>query len=356
MKHSNEPSSAADLAERLKRRDFLLRASAAVSVVAAGGSIARQRWLESHPPVRWTPQAVRQSTQSRVAIVRQSSYDVTRLETEVQRTLALFDLSVAGKRIALKPNFVEYDPHGVINTSPALVGVVAQAFRRLGAASVVIAEGPGHRRDNAYLLGASGLLDMMRDLKVPYVDLNTDDAVQVAARANYSGLRQLWLPRTIVEADLVVSMPKLKTHHWAGVTLSMKNLFGIMPGAIYGWPKNVLHQHGIEESILDISATLSKPPFTIVDGIVGMEGNGPIQGTAVNSGVLIFGDDPVSVDATAARLMEIDPTKVRYLREAGRFLGNISDARVAQIGEPIRGNSRPFVLMSRAADLRQTGG
>ena len=340
----------------VKRRDFVLRSAAAMSVVAAGGAFWQQRWRRTHPTQLWSPEAVRQPGHSRVAIVRRSGYDVAGLEVEVDRALASFALPVSGKRVVLKPNFVEYDPAGVINTNPALVGVVAQAFRRLGARSVVIAEGPGHRRDNAYLLSASGLLDMMRDLKVPYVDLNTDDVVRVACRSQYSGLGHLWLPRTIVDADLIVSMPKLKTHHWAGVTLSMKNLFGIMPGSVYGWPKNVLHQHGIEESILDISGALARAPFTIVDGIVGMEGNGPIQGTAVNSGLLIFGDDPVAVDATAARLMEVDPAKVRYLREAGRFLGNLDVSRIVQIGELVEGNSRPFTLMARSADLRQTGG
>lgn len=342
--------------DSIKRRDFVLRSTAAVSAAAALGAVGYDRWQRAHPTLPWLPSAERRAAESRVTIVRQSTYDVSRLEVEVDRVLAQFALPVRDKRVVLKPNFVEYDPKGVINTNPALVGVVAQAFRKLGAASVVIAEGPGHRRDNAYLLGASGLLDMMRDIKVPYVDLNTDNVVQVACRSNYSGLGSLWLPRTIVDADLVVSMPKLKTHHWAGVTLSMKNLFGIMPGSVYGWPKNVLHQHGIEESILDISSALPRAPFTIVDGIVGMEGNGPIQGTAVNAGVLIFGDDPVAVDATAARLMQIDPTKVNYLREAGRFLGNIDAARVVQRGESVAENARPFVLLEQRAGLRQAGG
>ena len=72
-------------------------------------------------------------------------------------------------------------------------------------------------------------------------------------------------------------MPKLKTHHWAGVTLSLKNFFGCMPGRVYGWPKNVLHVRGIPESILDINAAV-RPHLAIVDGIVGMEGDGPIMG------------------------------------------------------------------------------
>jgi len=62
------------------------------------------------------------------------------------------------------------------------------------------------------------------------VDLNHDGLIKVSTRANYTGLGHLWLPRTVLEADFIVSMPKVKTHHWAGVTLSMKNLFGIVPG------------------------------------------------------------------------------------------------------------------------------
>jgi uncharacterized protein (DUF362 family) len=106
-----------------------------------------------------------------------------------------------------------------------------------------------------------------------------------------------------------------------------------MPGALYGWPKNVLHYAGIEESILDINASLPVARFNIVDGIVGMEGNGPIQGTPRQAGLLVMGADPVAVDTTATRLMGFDPAKVRYLAEAGRFLGNANAAAVEQRGE-----------------------
>ena len=98
------------------------------------------------------------------------------------------------------------------------------------------------------------------------------------AAGRWSTLGKLHLPRTLLSADFIVSMPKLKTHHWAGVTWPMKNLFGVMPGIVYGWPKNVLHYAGIPQSILDINATV-KPHLAIVDAVVGMEGDGPIMGT-----------------------------------------------------------------------------
>jgi uncharacterized protein (DUF362 family) len=205
----------------------------------------------------------------------------------------------------------------------------------LGAAQVVVAEGPGHRRDNEYLLSASGLYDVIKEHRIRYVDLNTDDVRATPLRSNFTDLKQLYLPETLYNADLLVSMPKLKTHHWAGVTLSLKNMFGVVPGVVYGWPKNILHWQGIHQSILDINSSLPLPQFAIVDGIIGMEGNGPLQGQAKNSGVLIFGDDLVAVDATAARLMTIEPQKISYLAEAGEFLGNLRQEKIQQVGEPI---------------------
>ncbi|MDX1747111.1 MAG: DUF362 domain-containing protein, partial [Halobacteriales archaeon] len=155
----------------------------------------------------------------------------------------------------------------------------------------------------------------------------------------------------------VVSMPKMKTHHWAGITVSMKNLFGIVPGAIYGWPKNLLHWEGIEDSILDINAALRVPRFNIVDGIVGMEGNGPIQGDVVDSGLLVLGADPVAVDATVARLMSIDPTRIDYLARANVFLGNLDEEKIEQLGENPDALRRDFVVLEsfRKAKQRSTG-
>ena len=91
------------------------------------------------------------------------------------------------------------------------------------------------------------------------------------------------MPRILRETEVVVSMPKLKTHHWVGVTMSLKNCFGCMPGRVYGWPKDVFHVRGIPESILDISAAV-RPSLAIVDGIVGMQGDGPIMGDPVQLG------------------------------------------------------------------------
>src|SRR5262249_43693315 len=147
-------------------------------------------------------------------------------------------------------------------------------------------------------------------------------------------LSHLYLSETVAVADIVVSIAKLKTHHWAGVTLSMKNLFGTLPGICYGWPKNLFHEVGISPSILDVCATL-KPHLSIVDGIIGMEGDGPIMGVPRRAGVLIVGNNPVAVDATATRLIGGHPEQIDHLLAAAGVLGPIREEHISQRGDPI---------------------
>jgi uncharacterized protein (DUF362 family) len=191
---------------------------------------------------------------------------------------------------------------------------------------------------------AANLNPHLADRQIRFVDLNRDELVRVKLKANYSGLGGLWLPRTVLDSDFVVSMPKIKTHHWAGVTLSLKNMFGIVPGMKYGWPKNLLHWHGIHESILDICATVPIH-FVIADGITAMEGNGPLQGTARDLGKIVLADDPVAADATCARLMGFDPLRVQHLSDAGRFLGNLKTERITMLGERAEPVTRPFSIL-----------
>jgi uncharacterized protein (DUF362 family) len=325
----------------VKRRQFLVgAAAAAISGTATG--------CRRQPP--WDAAGNRKPAQSRVAILEARNDDI------VYRGLGLFGLPLDGKKVVLKPNLVEYDPEGGINTHPTLIAAAIDAFRRHGAREVVVAEGPGHRRDNEYLLGASGLASVLSEYGVRYVDLNYDDVRAVPLRSHFTSLGHLYLPETVLDADLLVSMPKLKTHHWAGVTLSMKNFFGIIPSAIYGWPKNVLHWEGIHESILDINSAIPVPRFAIVDGIVGMEGNGPIQGERRACGTLVFGDDLVAVDATAARLMTIDPAQISYLREAGEFLGNLAPDDILSLGEDLNRFRQDFTVMKRFQHLKVFSG
>lgn len=263
-----------------------------------------------------------------------------------------------GRRILIKPNLVEpHTGHAHINTHPELVRAAVELFRRMDAAEVAIAEGAGHRRDSLLVLEASGFADVIADDRIPFHDLNTDPVRRVANRGAFTPLKALFLPRRVLETDVLVSLAKMKTHHWAGVTLSMKNLFGMMPGCVYGWPKNVLHHVGIQRAILDINTTMP-PHLSIVDGIIGMEGDGPIMGTPVPSRVLVMGGNAPAVDATCARIMGIDPHKIPYLKAAGRRLGPIDGASIEQRGETIPSVRKDYRLIAEIPaqrDIRWTG-
>jgi len=145
----------------------------------------------------------RRPGRSRVAIVPVGEYS-EKLSELLREGLKLFRLQVARKSILLKPNLVDYIPGAEINTHPLLVTAAVECFRRLGAKRVTVAEGPGHRRDTQLVLRSTGLEQLLRDQQIPFVDLNRDEVIKRPLRADYSGLRHLWLPRTVLEADFIV--------------------------------------------------------------------------------------------------------------------------------------------------------
>jgi len=276
-----------------------------------------------------------QRAQAFVAQVDDYQRDIADAITRGIRELGVSPEELKGKRILLKPNLVETAsgaPH--INTHPLVIRGAVEAFLKLGASMVVVAEGPGHRRDTLAVFEESGLADVLTEDRIPFHDLNYLTGYELPNAGRQSRLKTLTFPALFQEIDWIVSMAKMKTHHWAGATLSMKNLFGVMPGIYYGWPKNVLHQVGIDNSILDINATL-KPHFAIVDGIVGMEGDGPIMGDPKKAGVLVMGRNLAAVDATCCRIMGIDPYQVSYLERADNWLGPIAGTSIEQRGETI---------------------
>jgi uncharacterized protein (DUF362 family) len=293
---------------------------------------------------------VRKPARSRAAILCADSYS-ERLEQDLWKALQLFRLDIRGKSVLLKPNLVDYIPGSHINTDPLLVAASAECFVRLGAASVVVAEGPGHQRDTQLVLSESGFEQQLRHHNLRFVDLNRDELVKTKLRATYTRLNHLWLPRTLIDADFVVSMPKIKTHHWAGATLSMKNMFGVVPGTKYGWPKNLLHWKGIHQAIVDICATVPIH-FVIADGIIAMEGNGPLNGTPRRLNRIVIADDPVAADASCARLMGFDPDRIAHIREAATFIGNSSASAIEQLGEPVTVSDTPFDVVPEFQYLR----
>ncbi len=252
---------------------------------------------------------------------------------------------IKGKKILLKPNLVNPQKHlEHLYTHPLVIRGAVEAFLSMGADEVFVAEASGHGRDSFMDLEESGLADVLYEDRIPFVDLNESSVLRAKNLGQTSQLEYFYFPEEVYKADIVVSMAKMKTHHWAGVTLSMKNMFGVMPGIVYGWPKNLLHRAGIDECIYDINATL-KPSFAIVDGIVGMEGDGPIMGDPVRSNVIIMGLNSTAVDATCARIMGIDPGKIPYLKYASGNIGPIIEKNIEQRGETISEVQKYFRLI-----------
>src|ERR1700729_903868 len=292
-----------------------------------------------------------QGATSRVVIRRAADYEQD-LAAVIYESLRAFDLPVKDKTVLLKPNLVGFDPLCEMNTHPYVIAATRESFLRLGAAQVLIGDGPAMDRDTEAIIESVRLREFTGPLGRTFVDLNLDNVKRVLLSTRASRLKELYLPKTVLGVDFLVSMPKLKTHHWAGVTLSLKNMFGIVPGGCYGWPKNVLHWAGIDNSILDINAA-ARPDFAIVDGIVGMEGNGPIQGTPKPCGVLVLGDDPVAVDATCCRVMGLRPEKVKYLNAAGTLLGHLKVDKIQQLGESIASVRTCFEVLPAFQSLSQ---
>lgn len=239
--------------------------------------------------------------------------------------------AVTARKILVKPNLVDIVDQNPSVTAPPVVAAVVDLLYELGASQVVVGDGPAFRRDAHAIARATGLSELLAQRDTPFIDLNYDDLKPASVKDGwFPGVEHIWLPKTALEADLIVSVPKMKIHHWSGVSLSLKNLLGLFPGSRYGWPKNFMHFHGITSSILGVYKVLP-PVVSVVDGIVGMEGDGPLFGSPVPHGLLVIGKDPVAVDSYSARLMGIEPGSIEHLGMAA-WAGVGQSARIKTIG------------------------
>lgn len=315
----------------LDRRALLAGAGAAVAGIFGCGALNKLR-----------------TSQTPVFIARNQRYDGP-LEQTIRDGLLATGLDPAGlkgRRVLLKPNMVEptkLSPH--MTTHPAMVLATAEVFRKWEA-TVSVGEAPGHIRDTEMALVESSLGEALDSANLPFADLNYEEVGWRANQSKVSPLKGLFLPASVLEADLVVSMPKLKTHHWVGITASLKNMYGTLPGVKYGWPKNVLHHAGIPETVVDINASLP-PTVAVVDGITCMEGDGPILGSPKPLGIVGVGANLTALDATLARIMGLVPQRVSYLKLAEGRLGPLSERSIVQRGERWQELVSPFQVIER---------
>ena len=182
----------------------------------------------------------------------------------------------------------------------------------------------------------TGMKEMCKRNNVEWLNLRYDtDRVKIPI-PNFETLKNITVPR-IVQESAIISAAKLKTHVSTTVTLGMKNMFGLLPDKF----KARYHSKGISKVIVDINSVL-KPRLTVIDGFIGMEGLGPANGTPIRMDLIIVGDDPVATDATACRVMGIDPHEVTHIQRAyEKGLGNIDDIQI--VGENLKEVTRKFL-------------
>lgn len=292
------------------------------------------RWM-------WRAQIRRFSPVTRVAVGICPSYneDILARLHEVWSQADMPDL--VGKRVLIKPNLIDVIEGYVVNTDTGVLGALVDLLFELGVGEIKVGDGSGFRRDTRSVAQATGLLAELDARHVPFIDLNYDNPRPVPVEDGWmQRSTKLWLPASVLEADYIVSVPKLKTHHWAGVTLSLKNLFGVIPGSRYGWPKNMLHINSIQASILGIYSVLP-PVLAVVDGIVGVEGDGPLFGKPVKHGVLLASNDPVAADIVCADLMGFSYEDIPHLSIAA-WAGLWKSARIETVGADLTSLRRNY--------------
>jgi uncharacterized protein (DUF362 family) len=247
---------------------------------------------------------------------------------DYRRALAGYD------KVLIKVNFITTKTWDTgATTDPIVVEAIIRKLKDLPVKVYVVeSDATITNADDAF--EATGMKNMCERNGVEWLNLrHVKDKVTLEV-PNGEVLKSITVPRLVTESA-VISAAKLKTHANTGVTLGMKNMFGLLPDKF----KAKYHAKGISKVIVDINNVLH-PAITVIDGFVGMEGNGPIDGTPVKMNLIIAGTDPVATDATAARIMGFNPYEITHIRKAyEKGLGKI-DAEI--IGEKLEAVTRQF--------------
>ena len=261
---------------------------------------------------------------SKVAVVKGQ-----RGHEPVFRALDLIDYKSAvsdWKKVLIKVNFITVKTWDTgATTDPVVVEAIIKKLKDL-LVEVYVVESDATMTDADKAFEVTGMKEMCERNGVACVNLRYVDKKTIMDVPNGEALRKITVPRIVTESA-IISVAKLKTHTSTGVTLGMKNVFGLLPDKF----KSKYHFKGINKVIVDIN-TVIRPVLTVIDGFVGMEGLGPVGGKPVQMDLIVAGKDPVATDSTACRVMGIDPHEINHIRKAyEKGLGNIDDIEV--VGE-----------------------
>ena len=266
---------------------------------------------------------------ARVAFVRERSYDPPALRASILRTLELlgFDLSSArGQRVLLKPNMLgAYPPSMAVTTHPAFITVIGRLFQEAGARVAVGDSSNGvHGIENTW--EATGIRAACREAGLEEVHFEACGSV---SRGGFM------IARAPLEADVVVNLPKFKTHGLTTLTLAAKNLFGCIAGMQkFGLHRANIARRDFATAVVKIADEV-RPALTIIDGIVAMEGNGPSGGTPTALGVIAAGREIHAVDAACCRLVGLPPEELETLAAAERAGLWDASSPIEIVGDPL---------------------
>jgi uncharacterized protein (DUF362 family) len=229
-----------------------------------------------------------------VSVVKTQVQDEDAFRKDVQKAIDLVGgmqrVVKPGDTVIIKPNFFgpRLSSDGATTNLTMLQEIVEEVAERR--ATPVIAEGPFRTYNTRVVFRTVGVDRLAKNLGVELVDLNDAENVEVNVPLG-KALKKIKIPKIVLDSDVLINVPKMKTHHLTTVTLGMKNLKGVLPGV----EKQQSHIHGIHQSIVDINKTVTAD-LTVVDGTIAMEGVGPTFGDPVELGVIVAGKNVVDVD------------------------------------------------------------
>ena len=266
---------------------------------------------------------------SRVALVRCTTYDQASVYEAVARGLALLADSQTifkpGEKLILKPNLLAADPpEKNTATHPAVFHAVARHLQEAGIQLSYGDSPAAHRPITA--ARKAGIADAAEALGIPLADFSTGETVSFPEGRL---IKQFTIARDILTADGVINICKMKTHALTRLTGAVKNMFGCIPGVLKAeFHAKLQNEDLFSQMLLDLNQ-LVPPRLSIMDGIIGMEGNGPRNGTSRAVHVLLFSTDPIALDATAARIMNLDPSLVPTLLWAKKWgVGQVDNIEI----------------------------
>jgi uncharacterized protein (DUF362 family) len=317
-----------------------------------------------------------------VSIVRIKNRNIVRAVEEAIDLLGGIKPVTRGKsRIMLKPNLVTES--SLCTTNPLVIKALAQLMQKAGI-EVIIGEASAAAstfnviNDEIYRTNKQEILDRMqkhvfetlgysemaRSLNAPLVNLHSGEIIEVPLRNGYAA-KSVKIHKSLTEVDLVCSVPIMKTHSLATVTLSMKNLIGLYPGTEYYSVRSWLHDRaaeagspGIAYEVIDINNAV-KTGLSVIDASIAMEGNGPMGGTLVDMGLIIAGTCPLAADMVGATLMGFDLTEIPAIvlaHKSGMLPATLDNIEIR--GLSISQNKRSFVkpVITKWTDINKFWG